>query len=123
MGESRGRWEGNTLVIETTNYKPGASATNIGVMGSPQGNRFPTSEQMKTTERLTRLNKDIMLYEIKTEDPVVLTRPWTVRYPAEARPDATSGGSTPATRATARFATTSTRRAPSARTAAAEAGR
>ena len=56
MGESRGRWEGNTLVIETTNYKPGASATNIGVMGSPAGNRFPTSEKMKTTERLTRLN-------------------------------------------------------------------
>jgi hypothetical protein len=81
MGESRGRWEGNTLVIETTNYKPGASATNIGVMGSPQGNRFPISEKMKTTERLTRLNKDMMLYEIKTEDPVVVTRPWTVRFP------------------------------------------
>ena len=81
MGESRGRWEGNTLVIETTNYKPGASATNIGVMGSPQGNRFPISDKMKTTERLTRLNKDMMLYEIKTEDPVVVTRPWTVRFP------------------------------------------
>ena len=81
MGESRGRWEGNTLVIETTNYKPGPSATNIGVMGSPQGNRFPVSEKMKTTERLTRLNKDMMLYEIKTEDPVVVTRPWTVRFP------------------------------------------
>jgi hypothetical protein len=81
MGESRGRWEGNTLVIETTNYKPGPSATNIGVMGSPQGNRFPVSEKMKTTERLTRLNKDMMLYEITTEDPVVVTRPWTVRFP------------------------------------------
>ncbi len=81
MGESRGRWEGNTLVIETTNYKPGASATNIGVMGSPQGNRFPISTRMKTTERLTRLNKDMMLYEITTEDPVIVTRPWTVRFP------------------------------------------
>jgi hypothetical protein len=81
MGESRGRWDGNTLVIETTNYKPGPSATNIGVMGSPQGNRFPVSEKMKTTERLTRLNKDMMLYEITTEDPVVVTRSWTVRFP------------------------------------------
>jgi hypothetical protein len=84
LGESRGHWEGpekTTLVIETTNYKPGASMTNIGVMGSPQGNRFPTSDQMKTTERLTRLNDQMMLFEITTEDPVVLTRPWTARFP------------------------------------------
>ena len=54
-------------------------------MGSPQGNRFPVSDQMKTTERFTRLNNDMMLYEIKTEDPVVVTRPWTVRYPAAER--------------------------------------
>jgi hypothetical protein len=86
MGESRGRWEGNTLVIETTNFKAGASATNIGVMGSPQGNRFPTSEQMKITERLTRLSNDFLLYEIKTEDPVIVTRPWTVRYPLKLDP-------------------------------------
>ena len=84
LGISRGRWEGpdgTTLVIETTNFKPGASATNIGVAGSPQGNRFPTSERMKITERLTRLNDEMMLYEITTEDPVVLTRPWTARFP------------------------------------------
>ena len=81
LGISRGRWEGTTLVIETTNYKAGASATNIGVAGSPEGNRFPTSERMKTTERMTRLNDDMMLYEITTEDPVVLTRPWTARFP------------------------------------------
>jgi hypothetical protein len=81
MGESRGHWEGNTLVIVTTNFKPGASATNIGVMGSPQGNRFPTSEKMKITERLTRVNDQMMIYEITTEDPVVITRPWTARFP------------------------------------------
>jgi hypothetical protein len=86
MGESRGRWEGNTLVIETTNFKAGASATNIGVMGSPQGNRFPTSEQMKITERITRLNDSVLLYEIKTEDPVILTRSWTARYPLKLDP-------------------------------------
>ena len=86
MGESRGHWEGNTLVIVTTNYKAGASATNIGVAGSPPGNRFPTSEQMKTTERLTRINDDTILYEITTEDPVVLTRPWTARFPLKNDP-------------------------------------
>jgi hypothetical protein len=81
LGISRGHWEGPTLVIVTTNVKPGASATNIGVAGSPPGNRFPTSEKMRITERMTRLNDQMMLYEITTEDPVVLTRPWTARFP------------------------------------------
>ena len=36
---------------------------------------------MKITERITRLNNDFLLYEIKTEDPVILTRSWTARYP------------------------------------------
>jgi hypothetical protein len=81
LGESRGRWEGTTLVVETTNYKEGPPMINLAVVGSPPGNRFPMSEQMKTTERLVRLNDDWWLYEITTEDPVILTRPFTVRYP------------------------------------------
>lgn len=82
MGESRGRWEGDTLVVETTNYKGGhAPMINLAVVGSPPGNRFPQSDQMKTTERITRLNDETWLYEITTEDPVILTRPFTVRYP------------------------------------------
>lgn len=81
LGESRGRWEGTTLVVETTNYKEGPPMINLAVLGSPPGNRFPYSEQMKTTERIVRLNDDWWLYEITTEDPVVLTRPFTVRYP------------------------------------------
>ena len=81
MGDSIGHWEGNTLVVETTNYKEGPPLINLAVVGSPAGNRFPVSDKMKTTERITRLNNDMWLYEIKTEDPVVLTRPFTVRYP------------------------------------------
>jgi hypothetical protein len=82
MGDSRGHWEGNTLVVETANYKGGLAALiNLAVVGSPPGNRFPQSDQMKTTERITRLNKEMWLYEIKTEDPVILTGPFTVRYP------------------------------------------
>jgi hypothetical protein len=81
MGDSRGRWEGNTLVVETTNYKGGlAPMINLAVVGSPAANRFPQSDQMKTTERITRLNDEMWLYEIRTEDPVILTRPFTVRY-------------------------------------------
>jgi hypothetical protein len=81
MGEPRGRWEGSTLVVTTTNYKEGPSGTNIGVFGSPAGNRFPVSDQMKTTERFTRLNDNTILYEMKIEDPVVMVQPYTVRYP------------------------------------------
>jgi hypothetical protein len=81
MGQSRGRWEGNTLVVETANYREGPPMINLAVVGSPPGNRFPISEQMKTTERIVRLNDDTWLYEITTEDPVILTRPFTVRYP------------------------------------------
>jgi hypothetical protein len=81
LGESRGRWEGTTLVVETTHYKQGPPLINLAVVGSPPGNRFPYSSQMRTTERIVRLNDDWWLYEITTEDPVVLTRPFTVRYP------------------------------------------
>jgi hypothetical protein len=81
MGESRGHWDGNTLVIETTNYKEGPPMINLAVVGSPAGNRFPVSDKLKTTERVTRLNDETWLYEIKTEDPAILTRSFTVRYP------------------------------------------
>jgi len=81
LGESRGHWEGTTLVIETTNYREGPPLINLAVVGSPPGNRFPVSDQMKTTERIVRLNDAWWLYEITTEDPVILTRPFTVRYP------------------------------------------
>jgi hypothetical protein len=81
MGDSKGHWEGNTLVVETTNYKEGPPMINLAVVGSPAGDRFPVSDKMKTTERIVRLNDDTWLYEIKTEDPVILSRPFTVRYP------------------------------------------
>jgi hypothetical protein len=81
LGESRGHWEGSTLVVETTNYKEGPPLVNLAVLGAPPGNRFPYSNQLKTTERIIRLNDDWWLYEITTEDPVVLTRSFTVRYP------------------------------------------
>jgi hypothetical protein len=86
MGESVGRWEGNTLVINTANYKEGPPMINLAVVGSPAGNRFPVSDQMKTTERITRLNNDWWLYEIKTEDPVIMKGSFTVRYPMKNDP-------------------------------------
>jgi hypothetical protein len=85
LGESRGHWEGTTLVIETTNFnadpKLNLPLMNLAVLGAPPGNRFATSEKLKVTERVTRLNDEWWLYEITTEDPDVLTAPFTVRYP------------------------------------------
>lgn len=91
LGDSRGHWEGTTFVIETTNYRDGFEINNplinLAVQGSPPGNRFWASEQMKTIERITRLNDDSWLYEITTEDPLVLTEPFTVRYPMRHDPE------------------------------------
>jgi len=91
LGDSRGHWEGNTLVVETTNYRDGHEINNplmnLAVMGSPPGNRFWQSEELKTTERIVRLNDDTWLYEITTEDPKVLTAPFTVRYPMRHDPN------------------------------------
>jgi len=80
MGESRGHWEnGNTLVVVTTNLKPGPSATNIGTTGSPPENDTPVSEQAKLTERFTMTGPDSIVYEFTWEDPVVFTAPWSAR--------------------------------------------
>lgn len=91
LGESRGHWEGNTLVIETTNYPDGRAINNpmlnLAVISAPPGNRMPHSDQMKTTERIVRLNDETWLYEITTEDPVILSAPFTVRYPMRSDPD------------------------------------
>lgn len=86
MGISRGHWEGTTFVVETTHYRKGPPMINLAVVGSPPGNRFPISDRMKTTERITRVNNDWWIYEITTEDPVVLTKPFTVRYPLKNDP-------------------------------------
>ena len=80
LGESRGHWEdANTLVVETTNFRPGASATNIVTSGSPAENDTPTSEQAKLIERFHMTGPDTITYETLYTDPVVFTAPWGTR--------------------------------------------
>jgi hypothetical protein len=79
MGESRGHWEGNTLVIETTNLQPGPSVTNVGTSGSPQGNKTPVTPTAKIVERLTMTSPDAIEYEVTYEDPTVFVSPWTAK--------------------------------------------
>jgi hypothetical protein len=80
LGDSRGRWEGNTLVIETTNFLP--SQTGIGV----NGGGAPTSDALRITERMTRADKDTINYEMRVEDPKTFTAPFTVAYPIRQEP-------------------------------------
>ena len=90
MGNSRGHWEGKTLVIDTTNIKSGDSAThdsarraaspvNMATQGVPPFNTIPTSTQAHTVERLTMTGPNTITYEITYTDPEVFTAPWTVR--------------------------------------------
>ena len=79
MGNSRGHWEGNTLVIETSNIKTGASPLNMATIGAPAGNTIPTSAQARVVERLTPVGPDTITYEMTYSDPEVWTAPYTVR--------------------------------------------
>jgi hypothetical protein len=74
LGDSRGRWDGDTLVIETTNF---TDRTSIGA----NGNGLRHSEQMRMTERLTRIADDVMLYDVTIDDPQTYTTPWTIALP------------------------------------------
>jgi hypothetical protein len=67
-GDSRGHWEGDTLVIETTNF-----TGKTAFRGS--------SEHLKVTERIRRADADTIVYQATMEDPHTWARPWTIEYP------------------------------------------
>jgi hypothetical protein len=66
FGDSRGHWEGDTLVVDVTNFSPKTDY---------QGSR----ENLHLVERWTRTAPDTLAYEVRIEDPTVWTRPWTVK--------------------------------------------
>ena len=80
MGDARGRWEGNTLVIETTNILPGR--TGIGANGGGQ----VTSEDLKVTERFTRTGANTMNYQALIDDPKTFEKPFTIGFPITREP-------------------------------------
>jgi hypothetical protein len=81
LGESRGHWEGNTLVVETTNFNGLVGETSAGVPGSP-GPLQPETHNMKITERFTRTAPDTIEFRMTISDPEVLsTGSYTVAYP------------------------------------------
>ncbi|GAA0283151.1 hypothetical protein GCM10009127_25730 [Alteraurantiacibacter aestuarii] len=80
MGDSRAHWEdANTLVVETTNFRPGASATNVVTSGSPPNNDTPISTRAKLVEYFHMTGADTITYDFTYDDPEIFTQPWAVR--------------------------------------------
>jgi hypothetical protein len=74
LGDSRARWIGDELVVETTNL---TDKTSIGL----NGNGLRHSDQMKITERFKRVAEDVVQYQITIDDPVTYASPWTISLP------------------------------------------
>ena len=70
FGDSWGRWEGNTLVVQTTNLKPEHRFRGV-----------PPSEDRKVTERFTRVDDETILYEFTIDDPTTYTSSWGGQIP------------------------------------------
>ena len=75
-GDSRGRWEGDTLIVETTNF---LRETNFM--------RGATTPNLTLIERLTRVDADTLQYDVTVDDPTVWTRPWTFSVPMRSNPE------------------------------------
>ena len=81
MGDSRGHWEGSTLVIETTNFtdKDAIGSNGAGYPGDPGHH----SADLKLIERLTRVDADTLNYQATIDDPKTWTQPWTILIPLQ----------------------------------------
>ncbi|PWT82499.1 MAG: hypothetical protein C5B57_08570 [Blastocatellia bacterium] len=80
LGDARGHWEGNTLVVETTNFLD--NTTGIG----GNGGGTPTSDALRIIERFTRAAADVLNYEATIDDPKTFTRPWKLFLPLTTQP-------------------------------------
>ena len=73
LGDSRGRWDGNTLVVETTNFTDRVKDTGLTVFGIGRNSRL--------VERFTRVDAETIDYQITVNDPAAFTKPWTAAIP------------------------------------------
>jgi len=67
MGSSRGRWDGDTLIVTTANFRPMVFRS--------------ASDKLKLTEKFLRVDADTLLYEFTVDDPLTWTRSWTAQFP------------------------------------------
>jgi hypothetical protein len=78
-GDPRGHWEGNTLVVDTTNYNGKGWISTSAAGGRIKG--ILESESLHVVERFTRMDADTIRYTVTIDDPKTYTRPWTVQIP------------------------------------------
>lgn len=85
MGHGRGRWDGNTLVIETTGFAENtiiaSSIKSLALRG------LPHTSELKIVERFTRSSPNTLDYEVTIEDPGTYTSPWTAKFPLDFEPE------------------------------------
>jgi hypothetical protein len=75
MGDSRGHWEGNTLVVDVTNFR------DTDVTGFFVPYRFSETSHLHLVERFTRVDAGTIDHEVTVDDPATFTRPWTASIP------------------------------------------
>ena len=80
MGDSRGRFAGNTLVVRTSNFNGATGAT-------ANGTRMIMSDALELTEKFTRTGRDTMQYEVTVNDPKTWTKPWSASFPLRRDPE------------------------------------
>jgi hypothetical protein len=68
LGDARGHWEGDTLVVDTTNFADGT-------------NYYGSKENLHLVERFTRMSDDQFMYRVTISDPTTFTKPWTIEVP------------------------------------------
>ena len=78
-GDSRGHWEGNTLVVDITNFNGKGWIGTSASVGRIKG--VLESEALHVVERFTRKDENTILYEVRIDDPNEYTKPWTVSIP------------------------------------------
>jgi hypothetical protein len=74
LGDSRGRWEGTTLIVDTTNFNDKVGTTSYNCCGG-------AAEHLHIIERFTRIDEHTIDYQYTVDDPTTFTRPWTVKVP------------------------------------------
>ncbi len=79
MGDSVAHWEGDTLVVETTNYNDRGMIASSAAGGRLKG--VPITEALRAVERFTRISEDTIIWEVTVTDPEIYTQPFTISMP------------------------------------------